>query len=50
VGGFAGATLTAPFDLVKTRLQSDGFKSAATASRSLGSMLYAFVETGHILR
>jgi solute carrier family 25 protein 33/36 len=43
-----GAVVTAPFDVVKTRLQSDLFRSkAARAERGL---LYHFVDTGVILQ
>lgn len=59
----AGAIVTAPFDLVKTRLQSDTYmqeqaKLAANNSskpvtviqrRGVLKLLHAFVETGHIL-
>jgi solute carrier family 25, member 33/36 len=51
-----GAVLTSPFDVVKTRLQSDLFchKHAAgavvvSAPRTTG-FLYNFVETGGIIR
>jgi solute carrier family 25, member 33/36 len=58
-----GAIVTSPFDVVKTRLQSDLFRqkhfSVAGAGTSgatvvLGgrssSLLWHFVETGHIIR
>jgi len=62
LGGMCGAIVTSPFDVVKTRLQSSLFREkhttismagvngagAYTAPRS--SLLYNFVETGHILR
>ncbi|KAI0765641.1 mitochondrial carrier [Trametes elegans] len=61
VGGMCGAIVTSPFDVVKTRLQSDLFKekvatvslsgngvAAMTAPRR--NLLWHFVETGHILR
>ncbi|KAF9035612.1 mitochondrial carrier [Panaeolus papilionaceus] len=63
LGGMCGAIVTSPFDVVKTRLQSDLFrqKHAAVnimnnggavvmgAPRSTG-LLYNFVETGYIIR
>ncbi|KAG6828039.1 hypothetical protein H0H93_015111, partial [Arthromyces matolae] len=64
LGGMCGAIVTSPFDVVKTRLQSDLFQKTATVGlvsnggggavvvglpRSNG-LLYNFVETGHILR
>ena len=54
-----GAIVTSPFDVVKTRLQSDLFKHHATAVGLVGdgtvvvrrtNLLWHFVETGHILR
>ncbi|CAL9731239.1 mitochondrial nicotinamide adenine dinucleotide transporter 2 [Monosporozyma unispora] len=40
IGGMAGAVVTCPFDLVKTRLQSDiyknAYKSSATSTKSMG--------------
>lgn len=61
-----GATITSPFDVVKTRLQSDLFRAkhasvgvigadgvggaAVLLPRRPGGLLYNFVETGHILR
>ncbi|TFL02267.1 mitochondrial carrier [Pterulicium gracile] len=57
-GGMCGAIVTSPFDVVKTRLQSDLFQAqhqrsapgAGGAVSSARSLLYNFVETGHILR
>lgn len=46
LGGMAGGIVTAPFDLVKTRLQSSLFASGHTKTGGL----HAFVETGKILR
>jgi solute carrier family 25 protein 33/36 len=34
VGGMAGAVLTAPLDVVKTRLQSDFYRERVAASRA----------------
>ncbi|KAH9857287.1 mitochondrial carrier [Lenzites betulinus] len=61
LGGMCGAIVTSPFDVVKTRLQSDLFRekvavvslsgdgtAALTAPRR--NILWHFVETGHILR
>ncbi|PVG04728.1 mitochondrial carrier [Serendipita vermifera] len=50
LGGMCGAIVTAPFDVVKTRLQSDMFKVAPTSASRSSNLLYHFVETGHILR
>ena len=56
VGGMSGAVLTAPLDVVKTRLQSDFYKERIQASRAVGtaksqfSVLRHLVETGVILR
>lgn len=59
LGGMSGAIVTAPFDVVKTRLQSDLFASsskvAAVPPRSgvintTRRLLYHFVETGILLR
>ncbi|KAM5541366.1 hypothetical protein V8D89_004920 [Ganoderma adspersum] len=60
VGGMCGAIVTSPFDVVKTRLQSDLFRvkhvgvsieangtAAVTVRRNL---LWHFVETAHIIR
>lgn len=56
-----GATVTSPFDVVKTRLQSSLFREkhtsvgmvgggVATLPHRSGGLLWNFVETGHILR
>lgn len=59
-----GAIVTSPFDVVKTRLQSDLFRATVGETASLGmngtatvvaaprvgGLLWHFVETGHILR
>src|ERR1700748_2031076 len=54
-----GAIVTSPFDVVKTRLQSSMFAEhphvaavghGPLALRSSRSILWSFVETGHILR
>src|SRR5882757_6251209 len=52
-----GGLVTAPFDVVKTRLQSSMFQTASSAashttgvSVRLSGLLWNFVETGHILR
>ncbi|KAI0685834.1 mitochondrial carrier [Cytidiella melzeri] len=62
VGGMCGAIVTSPFDVVKTRLQSDLFreKHATLTVSGAGNgvvvvprrpnLLWHFVETGHILR
>lgn len=61
LGGMCGAIVTSPFDVVKTRLQSDLFKvkastvslagnGTATVAVSRPNLLWHFVETGHILR
>ncbi|KAJ3741987.1 mitochondrial carrier protein RIM2 [Lentinula detonsa] len=64
LGGMCGAIVTSPFDVVKTRLQSDLFRKkhvisvvggsngsvVVGAPRSSSNLLYNFVETGHILR
>lgn len=61
LGGMCGAIVTSPFDVVKTRLQSSLFRekhtsvgvvggSAVVIPRQSGSLLWNFVETGHILR
>lgn len=61
VGGMCGGIITAPLDVVKTRLQSDLFQQkskAAAASQpqargvlAAGKRLgYHFVETGHLLK
>ena len=60
LGGMCGAIVTSPFDVVKTRLQSDLFRAkhggivlegngvAAVAVRR--NLLWHFVETVHIIR
>lgn len=66
LGGMCGAIVTAPFDLIKTRLQSDlfqtrarpaasgvsGVEAVAVAGRGNGlrSLLWNFADTGLILR
>ena len=59
LGGMCGAIVTSPFDVVKTRLQSSMFAehphvtAVGNGALSLGSsrsILWSFVETGHILR
>ncbi|WVW78334.1 hypothetical protein I302_100288 [Kwoniella bestiolae CBS 10118] len=64
VGGMAGAIVTSPFDVVKTRLQSDLFRHTASeplkkaitatqqdAARSgLRGTLYHFVDTVYLIR
>ncbi|KAI0351348.1 mitochondrial carrier [Trametes cingulata] len=61
LGGMCGAIVTSPFDVVKTRLQSDLFKEkvstvslagngVATMTAPRRNLLWHFVETGHILR
>jgi solute carrier family 25 protein 33/36 len=55
-----GAIVTSPFDVVKTRLQSDLFQEKHVKLGMVGggvvvvprrsSLLWHFVETGHILR
>ncbi|KAF9070362.1 mitochondrial carrier protein RIM2 [Rhodocollybia butyracea] len=65
LGGMCGAIVTSPFDVVKTRLQSDLFRKKHSAMsvmgtsngsvvvgvpRSSSNLLYNFVETGHIIR
>ena len=56
LGGMCGAIVTSPFDVVKTRLQSDMFKHAAVVASDgttvvvRRNLLWHFVETGHILR
>lgn len=56
-----GAIVTSPFDVVKTRLQSDLFRVKHTTVSLAGNgsvvlpqrpsnILYHFVETGHIIR
>ncbi|GAA6014851.1 hypothetical protein JCM11491_002137 [Sporobolomyces phaffii] len=57
LGGMCGSVVTAPFDVVKTRLQSDMFHQApqrsvhAVHARSgVRALLYNFVDTGTILK
>ena len=60
VGGMCGAIVTSPFDVVKTRLQSDMFraKHAGISIEGNGAavvtvrrnLLWHFVETVHIIR
>ncbi|CDO69698.1 hypothetical protein BN946_scf184851.g86 [Trametes cinnabarina] len=61
LGGMCGAIVTSPFDVVKTRLQSDLFKEkvasvslagngGATVAVPRRNLLWHFVETGHIIR
>lgn len=50
LGGMCGAVVTAPFDVVKTRLQSSMFQASTSAATRSGNLFYHFVETGHILR
>ncbi|GAA5866423.1 hypothetical protein JCM1840_001313 [Sporobolomyces johnsonii] len=56
LGGMCGSIVTAPFDVVKTRLQSDLFQQrvasqAKPSSRTgIRALLYNFVDTGVILR
>ena len=60
LGGMCGAIVTSPFDVVKTRLQSDLFraKHASVAFDGSGAatvvvrrnLLWNFVETAHIIR
>ncbi|GAA5856226.1 hypothetical protein JCM8547_000829 [Rhodosporidiobolus lusitaniae] len=58
LGGMCGSIVTAPFDVVKTRLQSDLFQAKAHAgdagkavTRSgIKGLLWNFVDTGKILR
>jgi hypothetical protein len=56
-----GAVVTSPFDVVKTRLQSDLFRQkhasvgavvgdSVVLVRRPGGLLWHFVETAHILR
>lgn len=61
LGGMTGAIVTSPFDVVKTRLQSNLFRpapttvvtgggTAALAGAPSRGLLYNFIETGHILQ
>ncbi|KAK9470979.1 mitochondrial carrier domain-containing protein [Dipodascopsis tothii] len=59
MGGMMGAIFTCPFDVVKTRLQSDFYssnsaqntaaKAAVSGSRPFGAITRHFIETGHII-
>ncbi|KAI0272758.1 mitochondrial carrier protein RIM2 [Gloeopeniophorella convolvens] len=61
LGGMCGAIITSPFDVVKTRLQSDLFRQkhaeigavvgdGVVVVRRPGGLLWHFVETTHIIR
>lgn len=61
LGGMCGAVVTSPFDVVKTRLQSDLFRQkhagvgavvgdSVVLVRRPGGILWHFVETAHIIR
>ncbi|KAF9483055.1 mitochondrial carrier [Pholiota conissans] len=64
LGGMCGAIVTSPFDVVKTRLQSDLFRQKHPVVNVVGNgasgvvmgaprpsnLLYNFVETGYIIR
>ena len=61
LGGMCGAIVTSPFDVVKTRLQSDLFRQkhasvgavvgdSVVLVRRPGGFLWHFVETTHIIR
>ena len=64
LGGMCGAIVTSPFDVVKTRLQSDLFRQKHASVGVMGGnsstvvmsaprttrLLYNFVETGGIIR
>ncbi|KAI0652898.1 mitochondrial carrier [Cubamyces menziesii] len=61
LGGMCGAIVTSPFDVVKTRLQSDLFREnvstvslagngGATITLPRRNLLWHFVETGRIIR
>jgi len=61
LGGMCGAIVTSPFDVVKTRLQSDLFRQkhagvgalvgdSVVLVRRPGGFLWHFVETAHIIR
>ncbi|KAI0251418.1 mitochondrial carrier [Lactifluus subvellereus] len=61
LGGMCGAVVTSPFDVVKTRLQSDLFRQkhadvgavvgdSVVLVRRPGGLLWHFVETVHIIR
>ncbi|GAA6035961.1 hypothetical protein JCM8097_005187 [Rhodosporidiobolus ruineniae] len=57
LGGMCGSIVTAPFDVVKTRLQSDLFQARVVADTGkvvtrtgIRGLLWNFVDTGKILR
>jgi hypothetical protein len=56
IGGMSGAVMTAPLDVVKTRLQSDFYKDRLQAAKQTGiatskvPIWRHLVETGVILR
>ncbi|GAA5972659.1 hypothetical protein JCM11641_002962 [Rhodosporidiobolus odoratus] len=56
LGGMCGSIVTAPFDVVKTRLQSDLFQAKVVESAKgptrtgVKGLLWNFVDTGKILR
>ncbi|TIB94463.1 hypothetical protein E3Q17_01537 [Wallemia mellicola] len=56
LGGMTGAIITSPFDVVKTRLQSDIYHKSIAAKhnqsniKGLRGTLYHFVETVHMMR
>ncbi|BGP12469.1 hypothetical protein JCM10213_006964 [Rhodosporidiobolus nylandii] len=56
LGGMCGSIVTAPFDVVKTRLQSDLFQARAASGakavtrEGVKGLLWNFVDTGKILR
>ncbi|GAA5828187.1 hypothetical protein JCM11251_002627 [Rhodosporidiobolus azoricus] len=56
LGGMCGSIVTAPFDVVKTRLQSDLFQAKvvdggkAVTRTGVKGLLWNFVDTGKILR
>jgi Mitochondrial carrier protein len=47
-GGMAGAILTAPLDVVKTRLQSDFYRERRQAVRSPGGLLRSISGWNHL--
>jgi solute carrier family 25 protein 33/36 len=56
LGGMCGSIVTAPFDVVKTRLQSDLFQAKVVdggkvvTRTGIKGLLWNFVDTGKILR